>query len=256
MLRRNIMAKKKVIVWALFDSGNGCYTQAARHFPNLKIYPIGIDIERKNRHFISLNLADYFRLFGDKKLFNQLDKLPKPDVILASPPCESFSVASAMWGGNACWKQEQPKGSRFVVRNKSDYDFNKAKRVIHYERSFFNRVNGELCIYNTIEIIKRYQPKVYVIENPLASRMWDYISEVIGFDIPFDNPAYYGNYHYPIKKPTKFKSNIDLGLKYQHYYAGNRMNDVLRTYNARSNIPLNLILEIFRAIFSYLEVNM
>lgn len=248
------MAKKKVIVWALFDSGNGCYTKAARIFPNIKIYPIGIDIERKNTHFISLNLADYFRLFGDKKLFNTLDKLPKPDVILASPPCESFSVASAMWGGNASWKQEQPKGSRFVIRNKADYDFEKAKRIIRYEKSFFNRINGELCIYNTIEIIKRYQPKVYVIENPLASRIWDYIEDIIGFSIPFDNSTYYGNYGYPVKKPTKFKSNIDLGLKYQHYYAGIRMNDVLNTYNEKSNIPISLLTEMYRKIIDYLDV--
>lgn len=247
------MAKKKIIVWALFDSGNGCYTKAARIFPNIKIYPIGIDIERKNTHFISLNLADYCRLFGDKKLFNTLDKLPKPDVILASPPCESFSVASAMWGGNASWKQEQPKGSRFVIRNKADYDLEKAKRTIRYEKSFFNRINGELCIYNTIEIIKRYQPKVYVIENPLASRIWDYIEDIIGFSIPFDNPTYYGNYQYPVKKPTKFKSNIDLGLKYQNYYAGNRMCDVLKTYNEKSNIPISLLTDMYRKILTYVE---
>ena len=243
----------KIIVWALFDSGNGCYTQAAQKFKNIEIYPIGIDIERKNRHFIELNLADYSRLFGDKTLFQTLDKLPKPDVILASPPCESFSVASAMWGGNASWKQENPKGSRFVIRNRSDYDIKKAKRIIRYEKSFFNRVNGELCIYNTIEIIKRYEPKVYVIENPLASRMWSYIADVLDFAIPYDNSTYYGNYNYPVKKPTKFKSNIDLGLKYINYYAGTRLNKVMKTYNTRSNIPLNLIEEIYHKISRYLD---
>ncbi|VEH67174.1 Uncharacterised protein [Rodentibacter pneumotropicus] len=41
------MAKKKIIVWALFDSGNGCYTQAAKAFPQMRVYPIGIDIEQK-----------------------------------------------------------------------------------------------------------------------------------------------------------------------------------------------------------------
>ena len=88
-----------MIVWALFDSGNGCYTQAAKEFPGIEIYPIGIDIEGKNDHFINLNLADYSRMFGDNTLFDTLDKLPKPDLIIASPPCESWSVASAMWGG-------------------------------------------------------------------------------------------------------------------------------------------------------------
>ena len=92
-----------MIVWALFDSGNGCYTQGAELFnqsvdKSVEIYPIGIDIESKNNHFINLNLADYSRMFGDNKLFDELDKLPKPDLIIASPPCESWSVASAMWG--------------------------------------------------------------------------------------------------------------------------------------------------------------
>lgn len=40
-------------------------------------------------------------------LWETLDGLDRPDVILASPPCESWSVASAMKGGNACWKQEK-----------------------------------------------------------------------------------------------------------------------------------------------------
>ncbi|HGO5850928.1 hypothetical protein [Mannheimia haemolytica] len=88
-----------MIVWALFDSGNGCYTQAAMQADGVEIYPIGIDIENKNSHFISLNLADYGRMFGDNRLFDVLDGLPKPDLIIASPPCESWSIASVMWGG-------------------------------------------------------------------------------------------------------------------------------------------------------------
>lgn len=97
-----------MIVWALFDSGNGSYTKGVKKLDkDIEIYPIGIDIENKNHHFINLNLADYSRLFGNNTLFDTLDKLPKPDLIIASPPCESWSNASAMDRGNACWKQEQ-----------------------------------------------------------------------------------------------------------------------------------------------------
>lgn len=83
-----------MIVWALFDSGNGSYTKGVKELNekdlcNIDVYPIGIDIEKRNNHFINLNLADYSRLFGDNTLFNTLDKLPKPDLIIASPPCES-----------------------------------------------------------------------------------------------------------------------------------------------------------------------
>lgn len=87
----------KMTVQALFDSGNGSYTKGVKALDaNIDIYPIGIDIERKNNHFINLNLADYSRLFGNNTLFDTLDKLPKPDLIIASPPCESWSNASAM----------------------------------------------------------------------------------------------------------------------------------------------------------------
>lgn len=78
-----------MIVWALFDSGNGCYAQNAKKFGDIDIYSIGIDREKKHDHFINLNLADYGRIFGDNTLFNTLDKLPSPDLIIASPPCES-----------------------------------------------------------------------------------------------------------------------------------------------------------------------
>lgn len=177
-----------MIVWALFDSGNGCYTQGAELFnqsvnQSIEIYPIGMDIESKNNHFINLNLADYGRMFGDNKLFDELDKLPKPDLIIASPPCESWSVASAMWGGNASWKQEtgavNRELSKFTVRSRADYDLPHVQ--FKYDRSFLNRINGELCIYNTIEIIKRYNPKVYVIENPASSKIWHYIDDILGF---------------------------------------------------------------------------
>ena len=168
----------KMTVWALFDSGNGSYTKGVKTLnssggANIDIYPIGIDIENKNDHFINLNLADYGRLFGDNTLFDTLDNLPHPDLIIASPPCESWSNASAMCEGNACWKQEdlsdslfapQREPSMFTIRNATDYE--KAYVNYQYDRQFMKRVNGELCAFNTIEIIKRYQPKYFIIENP------------------------------------------------------------------------------------------
>lgn len=95
-----------MIVWALFDSGNGCYAQAAKEFPEIELYSIGLDKEHKNDHFINLNLATYSFDGKANPLFKVLDQLPEPDMILANPPCESWSVASAMKNGNASWKQE------------------------------------------------------------------------------------------------------------------------------------------------------
>lgn len=247
-----------MIVWALFDSGNGCYAQAAKKFKDIELYSIGLDIENKHDHFLSLNLADYSRLFGNTTLFDTLDKLPKPDVILASPPCESWSVASAMRDGNASWKQEKGDGlfmpqtplSRFTVRDYEDYNGYQFKP----EKSLINRINGELCTFNTIQIIKRYQPEIYVIENPASSRMWEYIDRVVGFHIPFENLTYYNNYDYPISKPTKFKSNIQLSLKKRMIRNEMKFNEFSRDYNERSNIPMKLVEDIFEQLESQLQM--
>ena len=254
---------REVVVWALFDSGNGCYTKAITRLNGedglcLKVYPIGIDVEKKHNHFINLDLADYKRLFGDNTLFDTLDKLPRPDVIVASPPCESWSVASAMKDGNACWKQEdlsdnlfspQKEPSRFTVREFAEYE----GYQYYYDRQFLKRINGELCVFNTVEIIKRYQPKIYLIENPAYGRIWEYIEKVMGFPLPFKNVVRYSNYDYMLQKPTIFGGNIFLNL--------NALSDVRNTvsfnsicsYNDRSNIPEKLLLTIFRKIVKELN---
>lgn len=250
-----------MIVWALFDSGNGSYTKGAKDLSDkglcdIEIYPIGIDIERKNNHFINLNLADYSRLFGDNTLFDTLDKLPKPDLIIASPPCESWSNASAIPNGNACWKKEdlsdslfkpQREPSPFTIRSNRDYE--QAYNNYKYDRQFMKRVNGELCIFNTIEIIKRYEPDFFVIENPASGRIWRYIEEVISFELPFKNPTRYNNYGYPISKPTKFASNLDLQLNNEANKPEVTWQDFSTSYNERSNIPQELVKEIFTKIY-------
>jgi len=247
----------KKIVWALFDSGNGSYAKTAKQFDSIEIHSIGLDIENKNNHFINLNLADYSYLFGNNILFDTLDKLPKPDLIIASPPCESWSIASAMKNGNASWKQEQGDGlfspqiplSRFTIRNKRDYEGYQFKP----EKSMINRINGELCTINLIKIIKRYNPHVYIIENPSLSRIWDYINDVLGFEIKYDNLTYYNNYDYPLKKPTRFKSNIDLNLKKENLPAEVAFGDFSKSYNERSNIPQKLIEDIFKKTLEQLK---
>lgn len=258
---------RKMTVWALFDSGNGSYTKGVKALNedgefNIEIYPIGIDIEHKNDHFINLNLADYSRLFGDNTLFNTLDKLPKPDLIIASPPCESWSNASAMCEGNACWKQEdlsdslfkpQREASMFTIRNASDYEI--AYNNYKYDRQFMKRVNGELCAFNTIEIIKRYNPKYFIIENPASGRLWKYIEDVMGFKLPYLNITRYNNYDYPLQKPTKFASNIDLKLKNDIIKQDVEWKNFSKSYNERSNIPQKLVKTIFKEVYRNFCIN-
>lgn len=161
-----------------------------------------------------------------------------------------------MFEGNACWKQEdlsdslfvpQRDSSMFTIRNNSDYE--KAYQNYHYDRQFMKRVNGELTAFNTIEIIKRYDPRYFIIENPASGRLWKYIEDIIGFKLPYLNLTRYNNYDYPLQKPTKFASNLDLGLKNNIIKQDVKWGHFSKSYNERSNIPQKLVIEIFTKVY-------
>ena len=158
--------------------------------------------------------------------------------------------------GNACWKQEdlsdslfmpQREASMFTIRNKSDYE--QAYINYQYDRQFMKRVNGELCAFNTVEIIKRYDPLFFIIENPASGRLWKYIEDVMGFRLPYLNLTRYNNYDYTLQKPTKFASNIDLGLKNDIIKQDIEWCHFSKSYNERSNIPQKLVIEIFEKVY-------
>lgn len=266
-----------MIVWALFDSGNGCYKQAVdQYFPDIEVYPIGIDVENKNDHFINLNLADYSEIFGGGGIFSTLDKLPRPDVILASPPCESWSQMQNIKNGSFMWKDAEEVEclfsnhvvkTPFTVQTKSDYI--KGKDAINiaqgftykgqFERDFKRRINGELCVVNTLEIIRRYEPKVWVIENPAYGKMWSYLKIVHDFK-GIENLAHYNDYDADwLKKPTIFLSNIFLDLKANGLRSKKQIRNKtanqerIMGYNERSNIPLLLIKHILERCKEVIE---
>lgn len=250
-----------MIVWALFDSGNGCYTKAFNQWCVDRqtdrrtdvIIPIGLDVKGRKGEFIELNLASYVDLFGDNTMFETLDALPKPDLIIASPPCESWSVASSMIEGNASWKKGRSflGETQFIPRSRNEYNLltkSGNKVQFKFKRSYLQRINGELTIFNVIRIIAKYRPKVFIIENPKNSRIWNYIKEVLNVNIPFRNDTFYSAYGYPVHKPTSFHSNIDLGLLNKKGEATTSWNSFSKDYNVRSNIPLDLIKHIFNKV--------
>lgn len=242
-----------VVTLELLNSGVRTDRQTDR-----QIIPIGVDVKGRKGNFIEQNLASYADLFGDNSMFDLLDSLPKPDLIIASPPCESWSIASAMKDGNASWK----KGSsycgetQFIPRSRSEYKSLSAsgKPVqFKFKRSYLQRINGELTAFNLIRIIARYRPPVFIIENPKLSRLWNYIDQVLGVKLPFRNDTYYSAYGYPLHKPTSFHSNIDLGLINEKGTATVEWGKFSKSYNERSNIPIDLILSIFDRVELYLN---
>lgn len=244
--------KRELVIWSLFDSGTGSYRQAINeYFPNIRNYSIGIDKLHKNNDFINLDLADFHKLFGDNSLFNTLDKLPKPNIILASPPCESWSVASAMRGGNKCWVWES--GELIPRKDTSILSKNDTPFKSYPDKALYTRINGELCAFNTTQIINRYSPKYWVIENPLSSKIWYYLDRWHGFSGIY-NVAHYVAYdkNFP-KKPTCFMSNQILNLKTLPKgvkpavtigIGKNSSRKQIRDYNERSAIPSLLVKDI------------
>ena len=141
----------------------------------------------------------------------------------------------------------QVRPSPFTIRANQDYE--SAYVNYQYDRQFLKRVNGELTAFNTIEIIKRYRPKFWVIENPAADRLWPYIEDIIGFRIPYKNLARYNNYDYPLQKRTIFGGNIELNLKNKIIKQDIEWKNFSKSYNERSNIPEKLVSEIFEKIY-------
>lgn len=173
----------KLVCWALFDSETGDYMSTIHHYfeDKIEVYGVGISHYGKNTdHYVNFDLANFSELFGAPSLATKLLKvLPKPDIIVASPPCESWSHMTSINNGNIHWKRY---ASKLFPENKifqlQDVDvqtgFVKAADI----KTFFTRVNGELCHQNTWDIIKKTKPSVFMVENP-DNYSWEYIQKYV-----------------------------------------------------------------------------
>lgn len=236
------------VVWALYDDGNCSYKKAIEKYFDGQyiVYCVGInkapfeDTENYKYRQIDLSLIN-------SKLIKQLSKLPQPDIILASPPCESWSGADC---NGRMFKSIDDKGN-WIVQNKNFYDeynekCNPVKRryFIQKEKS---RILGETTIGATIEIIKYFNPKIWIIENPQTSKTWTYQKYHWNF-LGNENLAYYSSYDNNFsKKPTIFKSNLKLNLK-TNKALSNKDHMARGSYSKRSSIPSLLIKDIFDQI--------
>lgn len=110
-------------------SGLGGFSQAFREHEDWEV--ITVDINKKFKPSMVLDLIDAVEYPDRHADFWQL----KPDVILASPPCERFSLANSTW----------PKEGIYTAF----------------------RVLGAV-----IEIISIMKPKGWIIENPKGRMRW------------------------------------------------------------------------------------
>lgn len=223
------------IIWALFDDGNMSWYNCGYDETKYKVISIGIQ-----EH----NLKDYCKIdirLSNFDLIKQLIKLPKPDIIVASPPCES-------WSGADC--KARIYNNDLTFKNESWYDnynlsCSKNKRRNWYAK-MRNKIIGEDTLLGTIKIIKTFKPKCWIIENPKSSYMWKYISQYI-YIYGFHNDTYYNCYNESFsKKPTTFFSNQKLNLKKEHIKSNDKMKYC--SYNDRAEIPKELLLDILNIL--------
>lgn len=240
----------------MYDDAESSYKNAIKqYFSHLEIevHSVGInDIKfpKSNKYFyhrIDLSLNNF-------NLLKQLkDELPKPDIILASPPCESWSGADC---NGKMFRSIEPmidcvEKCKWIVKNRKYYkEYNKKAHPVkrrYFEQKERGRILGESTIGATIEIIEYFNPKVWVVENPQTSKTWEFQKNHWNF-YGEENLAYYSSYDKSFSlKPTIFKSKMKFNLK------KNRTKNLSKhmshgSYSVRSKIPSLLIKDIIEQI--------
>lgn len=154
-------------ILALFDDGNGSVKKA---LPEHDVVSVGIG----NADIV----MDLSNLKNIKKLVDMHKENPF-DLLMASPPCESWSFATAVPGGNAYrnkatlqlrtfenWKElKYPSISKLVARNAPE-----TSEV--YSRYLKGGINGDLTALFVFELVKALEIP-FVIENPQSSMIFE-----------------------------------------------------------------------------------
>lgn len=236
------MTNNKLIIWALFDDGLMCYYNSLKNNDLYEVHSIGLreHLDIPTYHNIDLSLSN-------PNLLKSLSLLPHPDIIIASPPCESWSKADA---NGRIWQSIQEES--WSVKNYNFYvEYNK-NASINKKRDFYSkeakRIIGEETMGATAYIIKKFKPLVWVIENPYSSLAWSFLKYHHNLS-GYDNVAHYASYNsnYSQKK-TIFFSNIELALKHDDSHLLLKNDLAKGNYDTRSSIPQELVVHIFNLI--------
>ena len=134
-----------MVVWSLFDDNAMSYNEALKKYDWVQNYSIGIIEHKEVKNYYKIDLS----VFNDK-LIKELSKLPKPDLILASPPCESWSYAMLI------------KNYRYITQDNikiTNYkEFMEENKTLPFKQDFFKRQRtrllGESCALGVVEIIR------------------------------------------------------------------------------------------------------
>lgn len=239
----------KKIIWSLFDSETAITQEL--NCDDYIVYSIGLPSNSAiTDNFISMDLSR-------KSCLKKLERLPRPDIIFASPPCETWITVNI---GNV----------RFYKRNYNEHNLYwqknfKANDYADHHRKL--RLLGQRTAYYTFKIIEKFKPELWCIENGATSLLFKYLYHFHRLN-GFKNLTYYDNYNHIdfSQKPTYIFSNKKLCLNKNKNKNKNRITinsklseklkkeiitsgflAIKKTYAERSAVPIELykhILEI------------
>ena len=93
------MNKSKIIVWDLFGGGQNSVYESLKDNPLFDVWTFDITEPTREQH-IKQDLTV-------NNIIEVLENYPRPDIMVASPLCQSFSSILQMKGGGTCfWKKE------------------------------------------------------------------------------------------------------------------------------------------------------
>ena len=198
----------KLILWDLFGGGqNSIYHTVKEYNLSIEVYTFDIAEPQHDKQF-KLDLSS-------NDVIEKLKDYPRPDIIVASPLCQSFSIATAIKGGGTVgWKKLKDKSIQIRTLDEIKYclTLNKYMKSWNPEVMLERAKLGKRCLENTLLIIEYFKPKYFYIENPKLSLMWNYTK--FNKDIEyFYNNTNYSSYGFLNHKPTTFLSNIQLDLR-------------------------------------------
>jgi len=186
----------KKVIWSLFDSETAITQQL--NSDEYIVYSIGLPSSSAvTDNFIKMDLSK-------RSCLTKLEKLPKPDIIFASPPCETWVDVSI--GLTRLYKRNFNEHNLYWQRN---FKSNKFKKVFEQRRLL-----GQKTAFYTAEIVKKFTPDLWCIENGSSSMIFKYLNKYNNLK-GYLNKCYYDSYDKInfSKKPTTIFSNKNMLLK-------------------------------------------
>ena len=186
---------KKRVIWSLFDSETAITQKLNNN--QYEVYSIGLpSSSAMTDNFIKIDLSK-------KSCLKKLEKLPKPNIIFASPPCETWVNLSV--GNVRFYSRNHNEYNLYWQRNFKPNDFTKKQR----ER----RLLGQKTAFYTAKTIQKFKPEFWVIENGASSLIFKYLFKFHNLS-GYKNLTRYNNYCDSFsEKVTVFYSNLKMNLK-------------------------------------------